>query len=136
MDAVQIAVFVAYVGAHAQAVLFCRGNQAQLVQLEKATYFGETVAFLAADFYREHHVLIVAKTKRHQGVRNGRAAPVRQRHIHGLQRIQRVAAGLPAGREVGAAAPLEVAHVVQRDLIAVDLAVRLPRDFRYPRAVV
>ncbi|KAG0923387.1 hypothetical protein G6F31_019528 [Rhizopus arrhizus] len=67
---------------------------------------------------------------------DGGAVPVRKRHIHGLQFVQRVMPRFPAGREVGAGSPREVAHVVQGDAVAVDLAVRLPRHFRNPVAVI
>ena len=42
--------------------------------------------------------------------------------------------GAPAHVVVAARAPVEIAHVVQRDPVAVDVAARRPRDFGHPAA--
>jgi uncharacterized protein with PhoU and TrkA domain len=56
MNSVQIDLLAADVGAQADDVLFVRGDDAQFELLEESAERGKSLALLAADLHREHHV--------------------------------------------------------------------------------
>lgn len=58
-NAIEIVVFAANVGAHADYIAFVRRDDAKLELLEEAANLGETLAALASDLARERNVAAV-----------------------------------------------------------------------------
>ena len=111
-------VLAARIRAHAQDVALVGGDQAHLEMLEEAADGGKALALLLADLDGKRQEAPVRKAERDQGVRDVRPRPVRQRRVHRAQFVEVVAALLPLDRVVVIAAPVEIAHIVQGDEIA------------------
>ena len=81
-------------------------------------------------------MLAVFEAERYQHVRDCPAVPVRHDHVDRRELVEIVAAGFPALRVIGAAAPFEIAHIVQRHSVALDAAMGDLRDIVRPEALV
>src|ERR1700722_824416 len=135
-NAVQIVVFTADIGAHPDDVALIGRDDAEAVPLEETAELRIGRILAATYFDREGDVLAVIETKRYQHVRNGPAVPVRHDHVDRRELVEIVAAGFPALRVVGVAAPVEVADISQRHVVAVDRTVGDLRDIVCPEPLV
>src|SRR4029077_9112782 len=111
--AVEIDVFAADVGAHADNVAFIGGDYAQFEALKKPAELGKLLLPLPPDLNGEHQLLAAAEAKGNQHRRELSSAPVRSDQVERLKPRKIVAAGLPARGIVAESAPVEVTHVVQ-----------------------
>ena len=81
-------------------------------------------------------MLPVRERPRHDRVGDRRSAPMREEHVEAVELRQVVAARLPARREVRLGAVVEVAHVVEREPIAVEFRARQLGDVGLPVGVL
>ena len=93
------------------------------------------MAFLA-NFQREHHAFTAIEAERHQGVGDVRPHPVGKHQVGAAQTIQVGWAALPLRGVVGFAAPLEVAHIIQVNMVAVDPGLQQLGDIVSPYTLV
>src|SRR4030095_2457106 len=101
---------------------------------EEAAQRRVALALLLARLNRDRERGRAFELPAHDGVCDVGRAPVREEQIDAAQAREVVAPRLPALVEVGLAAVLEVADVLERDAVADDAGARGARGGRRPRA--
>ena len=125
----------AEVGAQPDQIPLVGDDINQLVLPEEAGQGGVGLALVLARLDGNGEV-IVAKAEAQEQMGNRRPHPVRRHQIDPVQSIE-VEGFVVVGRgEIGFAAVIEVADVVNRDPVAVEAGVRQHGEFRLPVAIV
>ena len=106
----QIVVLPAHIGPNANHVPFVGHDDAESELFEESADLREVLTLLRTYLDREHDIVGVLETERHQHVRDGGTRPVRHDHVDGFEFIQVVLTRFPALRVVTVAAPIEIAR--------------------------
>ena len=134
-QAVELDALVADGRAKADDVALVGGDDDQRTATEEIRDRRELAALQGSHLDRPGEELAALEFEADDRMRDFRARPEGEEEIDGFDLRQIVAARRPALRELGIAAPVEIAHVLQRQNVAVDDARGLPRDVRRPVAV-
>ena len=128
VQAVEVDLLAAVVRAQPDQVALVGDDVVELVLPEEAAQRGVRLALLLARLDRDREVLPVRELPAHDRVRDQGRPPEREEQVDPVDLRQVEGALLPARREVGLGAVVEVAHVADRDEIAVKLRLRWTCD--------
>src|SRR5690554_5916324 len=113
VDAVEIDILAADIGAEADDVTFVGSDDTCLELFEESTDLRELLVTLLADFDRKRQVPTVIEAKRDQRVSDGRVCPVGKQHVYSAQSVEIILSRLPAGSVVGLITPVEITDVTK-----------------------
>src|SRR5262249_52976167 len=133
---VKIDIFVAIVTAHTNGIAFVRYDVNQGVLAIKTSHRGVLLANCLARFDGKTERKRIGKQKAYDGMRDPGGTPVINSHVHTCDLREPHFARFPVRCEIGGCVVVAISHVVNCDLIAIDLCPGCLCNIWLPRAVV